>query len=70
LEVKFSDVKTKTSSTWIHNHKKAFSTLSHAKCVEKITYPTPKQALKHVAALKRSLLLKLSCGKLKLATPT
>jgi hypothetical protein len=48
--------------TWIHNHKKEPSTLTHAHRVIKIDYLTWKQKQKNVATTKQNCPLKQTCG--------
>jgi hypothetical protein len=62
--------KKKVSYTWIHNHKKAFSTWSHAHRVIKFGYLTLKQAQRNFATTKNSCSLLRSCGNSKIVSPT
>ncbi len=63
-------VKKKPDDTCPHIHTAAASTWSHVGRVEKISYPTPKQAPKNVATTKSNRPQLQSRGNSKTATPT
>jgi hypothetical protein len=54
--------KKKVGYTWIHNHKKELSTLSHAHRVMENGYLTSKQAQGNKLNPKQNCFLKQTCG--------
>ena len=60
----------KVSYTWIHNHKKAVSTWTHAERVMENEYLTLKQKQKNNATAKISFFLNQMCGNSKMESPT
>jgi hypothetical protein len=63
-------VEKKAVDTWFHKHTAAVSTWSHADCVEKNVFLTPKQQPKNKQNTKQNPVLKQSCGSRKTAAST